>query len=101
MKLEMWRKDNPRKDAGVAQRVFSTEDLNDIKDLDMVKMGRKFSNPNLPGTDADLVAAIAEELNVDPDTPFNEWSPTAQIRIQHGGRLSGEVRCHEGERQAT
>jgi len=81
MKLEVWKTANPTKDASVAQKVFSTEDLTAVSDLEMVKMGRKFSNPKLPGTDADLEAAIAEEFNVDPDTPFKEWPTNAQIRL--------------------
>ena len=89
MKLEVFKKQNPKKDAAIAQKVFSTEDLSSVDDLEMVKMGRKFKNPKLPGTDADLEAAIMEELNIDSDTPKSEWSNTAQIRL---ATMAGEYR---------
>jgi len=81
IKLEVWRKDNPSKDVSIAQKIFATEDLTSVSDLEMVKMGRKFSNPKLPGTEKDLEAAIAEEFGVEDDTPFDEWPKTAQIRL--------------------
>jgi hypothetical protein len=89
MKLEVFKKQNPKKDAAIAQKVFSTEDLSSVDDLEMVKMGRKFKNPKLPGTDADLEAAIMEELNIEPDTPKGEWPNTAQIRL---ATMAGEYR---------
>ena len=81
MKLEVFKKENPDKDASIAQRIFSTEDLSSIGDLDMVKMGWRFNTPTLKGTDKDLEAAIAEELNQDPETPLNEWPVSAQNRL--------------------
>ena len=89
LKLEVFKKANPKKDASVAQKVFSTEDLSSIDDLEMVKMGRKFKNSKLPGTDADLEAAIMEELNIDAGTPKSEWPNTAQIRL---ATIAGEYR---------
>ena len=89
MKLEMFKRSNPKADAAVASKVFSTEDLSSIDDLEMVKMGRKFRNPKLPGSDADLEQAIKEELGLDPETPRNEWSNTAQIRL---ATMAGEYR---------
>ena len=88
MKLEVFKKENPRKDASVAQKVFSTEDLSSIDDLEMVKMGWKFSNPKLSNkSDIDLEAAIMEELKIEPDTPRNEWPGPAQVRLE---RMAGE-----------
>ena len=81
MKLEMFKKENPKKDASIAQKVFSTDDLNSVDDLEMVKMGRKFKNPKLPGTEKDLEVAIMEELGIEEDSPRSEWSTTAQIRL--------------------
>lgn len=89
LRLEVFKKQNPKKDAAIAQRVFSTEDLSSVDDLEMVKMGRKFKNTKLPGTDADLEAAIMEELNIEPDTPKSEWPNTAQIRL---ATMAGEYR---------
>jgi len=81
MKFEVWRKTNPNKDASVAQTVFATEDLNKVSDFDIIKMGWKFASPNLPGTEKDLDEAIAEELKVEADIPFNEWPKSAQVRL--------------------
>ena len=81
MKLEAFKKANPDKDASIAQRLFSTQDLSSIDDIDMVKMGWKFNTPNLKGTDRDLETSIAEELNQDPDTPVSEWPVSAQNRL--------------------
>jgi len=81
MKVELFKKNNPKKDPAIAQKLFSTADLSEIDDLEVVKMARKFGSKKLPGTDADLEAAILEELNIDPDTPRNEWANTAQIRL--------------------
>lgn len=89
LRLEVFKKQNPKKDAAIAQRVLSTEDLSSVDDLEMVKMGRKFKNTKLPGTDADLEAAIMEELNIEPDTPKSEWPNTAQIRL---ATMAGEYR---------
>lgn len=81
MKLEAFKKANPDKDASIAQKVFATEDLASIDNIDMVKMGWKFNTPNLKGTDKDLEQAIAEELNQDPDIPVSEWPVSAQNRL--------------------
>jgi len=87
MKLEAFKKENPDKDPSIAQKVFSTEDLTSINDLDMVKMGWRFNTPTLKGTDKDLETAIAEELNQDPDTPISEWPVSAQNRL---ARMAGQ-----------
>ena len=89
MKLEQFKKTNPDKDAAVAQKVFSTEDLSSIDDLDIVKMGRKFKNSNLPGNDADLEEAIKADLGIDPDLALNEWSNSDKIRLAN---LAGDYR---------
>lgn len=89
MKLEIWKKQNPDKDASIAQTLFSTDDLSSVSDLQMVKIGRKFSNPKLPGTEKDLEDAIAEEFGVEQETPFEEWPKTAQIRL---ASAAGEYR---------
>lgn len=81
MRLEAFKKANPDKDASIAQKIFATEDLSSIEDLDMVKMGWRFSTPNLKGTDKDLEISIAEELGQDPETPIKEWSVSAQNRL--------------------
>jgi len=81
MKLAIFEKDNPNKDASIAQKVFSTEDLSTVGDLEMVKMGMKFQTRNLKGTEADLEATIAEEMGQESDTPFNEWPVSAQNRL--------------------
>jgi len=81
MKIEAFKKANPDKDASIAQKVFSTQDLSSIDNIDMVKMGWKFNTPNLKGTDRDLEMSIAEELNQDPDTPVSEWPVSAQNRL--------------------
>ena len=83
MKLEVFRKANPKKDPTIAQTVFSTEDLSTIDDLDMVKMGWRFNtSKKLKGSEKDLEAAIAEELGQDTDTPVSEWTVSAQNRLQ-------------------
>ena len=75
-------------DASIAAKVFATEDLSTIDDLEMVKMGWKFTaTKKLKGTEKDLDASIAEELGQDPDTPVSEWSVSAQNRLQ---RMAGE-----------
>ena len=81
MRVEAFKRQYPKKDASIAQKVFSTEDLSSIDDLEMVKMGWKFSATKSLGTDADIEAAVKEELNVDPDTALNEMPRTAQIRL--------------------
>jgi len=81
MKLEAFKKANPDKDASIAQKVFSTNDLSSISDIEMVKMGWKFNTPNLKGTDKDLEVSIAEELGQDPETPFEEWPISAKNRL--------------------
>ena len=83
MKLAVFKKQNPKKDPAVAQTIFSTEDLSKVDDMEMVKMGYKFNNAKLKGSEKDLEAAIAEELGVDPDTPVKEWPATAQIRLSN------------------
>jgi hypothetical protein len=88
MKLEAFKKANPKKDPSIAQTVFSTEDLSSIDDLEMVKMGWKFNSPKkLKGTEKDLEAAIAEELGQDSETPVSEWSVSAQNRLT---RMAGQ-----------
>ena len=88
IKLEAFKKANPKKDASIAQTVFSTDDLSTIDDLDMVKMGWKFNSPKkLKGTEKDLEAAIAEELGQDPDTAISEWTVSAQTRLS---RMAGQ-----------
>jgi len=89
MKLELWKKQNPDKDASIAQVVFGAKDLNAVSDLNMVKMGRKFTTPNLPGTEKDLEDAIAMELGVEQDIPIEEWPKTAHIRL---ATLAGDYR---------
>lgn len=81
MKLEMWKKENPKKDSSVAQKIFATADLNQVNDLEIVKMAWRFDNPLLSGTEKDLEEAIAEELRVDADLPLAEWPKSAQIRL--------------------
>ncbi|GAF75400.1 unnamed protein product, partial [marine sediment metagenome] len=82
-KLEIFKKANPKKDPTIAQKVFSTEDLSTIDDLELVKMGWRFNTPKkLKGSEKDLEAAIAEELGQDTETPVSEWSVSAQNRLQ-------------------
>jgi len=81
IKVEMFKKNNPKKDPAIVQKLFSTADLAEIDDLEVVKMARKFRSKKLPGNEADLEAAILEELGIDPETPRNEWPNTAQIRL--------------------
>jgi hypothetical protein len=81
MKLEAFKKANPDKDASIAQKIFATEDLSTIDDIEMVKMGWRFNTPNLKGTDKDLEEAIAEELGQDQDSPVSEWPVSAQNRL--------------------
>jgi hypothetical protein len=81
LKIEMYKQENPKRDASIIQKVFSTEDLSSVDDLEMVKMGIKFKTTKLKSSDQDLEAALAEEFGVEPDTPFNEWSPTAKTRL--------------------
>jgi len=83
MKLELFKKQNPKRDPAVAQTIFSTEDLSQVDDIEMVKLGYKFNNAKLKGSEKDIEAAIAEELGVDPDTPVKEWPATAQIRLSN------------------
>ena len=78
LKLAIFERDNPKKDVGIAQKIFATDDLDAVSDLDIVKMGYKFKAPNIKG---DIEAAIAEDLNVDPETPFNEWPTSTQDRL--------------------
>lgn len=89
MKLEAFKKQYPKKDASIAQKIFSQEDLSAVSDLDMVKMGRKFSNPKLPGTEKDLEDALALEFGEEAETPVEEWSKAAQIRM---ATVAGEYR---------
>jgi hypothetical protein len=89
MKLEIFKKENPKKDASIAQKIFSSGDLNEVDNLDIVKMGMKFNTRGLKGTEADLEATIAEELNADSDTPVSEWSIPAQNRL---ARMASEYR---------
>ena len=89
MKLEVWKKQNPNKDASIAQVVFGSKDLNAVSDMNMVKMGRKFATPNLPGTEKDLEDAIALELGVEAEIPIEEWPKTAHIRL---ATLAGDYR---------
>jgi len=81
IKVEMFKKNNPKKDPAIVHKLFSTADLAEIDDLEVVKMARKFRSKKLPGNEADLEAAILEELGIDPETPRNEWPNTAQIRL--------------------
>lgn len=81
MKAEVFKKQNPKKDASIIEKVFSTEDLSSIDDLEVVKMGWKFKSSKSLGADAKIEAAIKEELNVDPDAPISEMSETAQVRL--------------------
>jgi len=81
MKLEIFKRENPKKDASIAQKIFSTEDLDSVNDLEMVKMGIKFKSSTLKASDKDIEAAIAAEFGEEPETPFNEWSSTAQTRL--------------------
>jgi hypothetical protein len=98
MKLEAFKKTNPKKDAAIASKIFSTEDLNTVSDLEMVKMGYKFNTPKLKGTDKDLEATISEEFNVDPETPFNEWPVTAQNRLAvKAGELRDQFESIKGQ----
>ena len=98
MKLEQFKKANPKKDAVVAQKIFATEDLSTIDDLDIVKMGRRFKNSNLPGNDADLEEAIKDELGIDPELPREEWSNVVKIKLS---RLAGEYRDAFDEAKAN
>lgn len=81
IKLEMFRQENPKKDASIAAKIFATKDLSEIDDLDMVKLGRRFKSSRLRGTEKDLENAIAEEFGQEPDTPFAEWPISAQNRL--------------------
>lgn len=89
LKASVFKKQYPKKDVGIIEKVFATEDLSSIDDLEMVKMGWKFNSSKSLGTDAKIEAAIKEELNADPDAPLSELSDTAQVRL---AKMANEYR---------
>lgn len=81
IKMEMFKKNNPSKDASTAHKVFSIDDVNKVDDFDIVKLGYKLDFPNLKGGDEAIKEMLAEEYNVDPELDINEWPVRAQNKL--------------------
>lgn len=81
IKLELFKKSNPSKDAAVAHKIFSIDDVNKVDDFDIVKLGYKLDFPNLKGGDEAIKEMLAEEYNVDPELEIDQWPVRAQNKL--------------------